>query len=166
MKVVPMGLGQFLMPVRAWWFLLIAKSAAIPPDVGHYLMALRDRNLLALEEIERKRQAIIDKGAADGRTISTEAALKYVLERKATYDEPDREEYVAELDRFIDDVRKEYGPQIPVDQAYAMLNELQARFGRSLEAASRIGTPSTIGCGKTDDEKAMADDPPQNASTK
>ncbi|HEX3437971.1 MAG TPA: hypothetical protein VHT24_14475 [Pseudacidobacterium sp.] len=70
------------------------------------------------------------KGAADGKTISTEAALKYVLERKATYDGPDREQYVAELDQFVDEFRKKHGPQIPVAEAYAILKELEARFGR------------------------------------
>jgi hypothetical protein len=125
-----MGLGQILMPVRAWWFLRIARNAAIPPDVGRYLVTLRDRNQLALAESERKRQAIIDKGAADGKTISTEAALKHVLERKATYNGPDREQYVAELDQFIDEFRKKHGAQIPVAEAYAILKELEARFGR------------------------------------
>jgi NADH dehydrogenase/NADH:ubiquinone oxidoreductase subunit G len=96
------------MPVRAWWFLRIAKNATIPPDVGRYLGALRDSNKLAVEEIERKRQAIIDQGAADGKTISTEAALKHVLERKAAYDGPNREEYVADLDRFIEDMGLKY----------------------------------------------------------
>lgn len=125
-----MRLGQILMPVRAWWFIRIARNATIPPDVGRYLMALRDRNLLALEEIEQRRQAIVDKGAADGKTISTEAAFKYVLKQRTTYDGPDREEYVREIDRFIDDFRKKYGPQIPADQAYAMFKELETRFGR------------------------------------
>jgi hypothetical protein len=125
-----MGLGQILMPVRVWWFLRIAKNATIPPDVGRYLNALRDRNQLAVEEIERKRQAIIDQGAADGKTISTEAALKCVLEQRAAYDGPNREEYVAELDRFIEEFRKKHGPQIPVDEAYAILKEIEARFGR------------------------------------
>jgi hypothetical protein len=115
---------------RAWWYLRIATNATIPPEVGSYLIALRDRNHLELQEIERKRQAIIDKGAGEGRTISTEGALKYVLDRRATYDGPDREQYVAELDRIIDDFRKEHGPQIPVDQAYAILKELEGRFGR------------------------------------
>jgi hypothetical protein len=125
-----MRLGQILMPVRAWWFLRIARKATIPPDVGHYLIALRDRNLIVLEDIERRRQEIVREGAAAGKTISTEAALKYALERKARYDGPDREEYVAELDRFIDEFRKKHGPQIPVDQAYDELKELEARFRR------------------------------------
>lgn len=125
-----MGLGQILMPVRAWWFLRIAKSATVPPDVGRYLVALRGRNQAALDEIERKRHAIIDHGDANGKTISTEAALKYVLEQKAAYDGPNREEYVAELDRFIEEFRHKYGPQIPVGDAYAILKEIEARFGR------------------------------------
>lgn len=66
-----MGLHQILMPVRAWWLLQIAKRATVPPDVGRYLMALRERNQAALDEIERKHQTIIDQGAADGKTIST-----------------------------------------------------------------------------------------------
>ncbi len=125
-----MGLGQMLMPIRAWWFLRIAKSATIPPDVGRYLRALKNRNQFAVEEIERKRQAIIDQGAADGKTISTEAALKHVLELKAAYDGPDREEYIADLDQFIEEFRKKHGPQIPVAEAYATLKDLEARFGR------------------------------------
>lgn len=119
-----------LMPVRVWWFLRIAKNATIPPDVGRYLTVLRDRNHSELETLERKRQAVIDKGAADGKTISTEAALKYVLEAKATYDGPDRERYVAALDQFVDEFREKHGAQIPVDEAYAALKELEARFGR------------------------------------
>ena len=64
------------------------------------------------------------------RMISTEAVLKHVLESKTTYEGPNREEYVAEINRLADDFRKEYGPEIPADQAYAMLKELEARFGR------------------------------------
>lgn len=124
-----MGLGRMLIPVRAWWFLRIAKKATIPLDVERYLMALMNRNQLAIEEIERKRQEIISRGAADGKMISTEAALKYVLDLRTTYDGLDREEYVAELDRIIDDFRREHGPQIPVDEAYAILKELEARAG-------------------------------------
>src|SRR5665213_4137628 len=120
-----MGLGQILMPVRAWWFLRIVRNSTIPPDVGRYLIALKNRNRLAIEEIERKRQAVIEKGAADGKTISTEAALRHVMELKGTYAGPDREQYVAELDQFIDEFRKKYGPQIPVAEAYTILKELE-----------------------------------------
>jgi hypothetical protein len=65
-----------------------------------------------------------------GKSISTEAALKYVLELKTTYEGPNREEYVSEIDGFANEFRKKHGPQIPVDQAYDLLKELEARFGR------------------------------------
>lgn len=125
-----MGLGQILMPVRAWWFLQIAKNATIPADVGQYLVTLRDRNQLALDENERKRQVIIDKRAAEGKSMSTEAALRSVLRLRETYDGPDREKYVSELDQFIDNFRKNHGAQIPVDEAYAILKDIEARLGR------------------------------------
>jgi hypothetical protein len=70
------------------------------------------------------------EGVAAGKTISTEAALKYVLELKTTYDGSNREEYVCEIDRFTDDFRKKHGPQVPVAEAYAILKELETRFGR------------------------------------
>jgi len=128
-----MGMSQVLMRIRAWWFLRIAKGAAVPPDVGQYLLDIQDRNQRALDEIERSRQKIIEKGAADGKTISTEAALRYVVECKETYDGPDRDLYVAEMDRFIEDFRRKHGPEIPVADAYAILKELELRFGRGEE---------------------------------
>lgn len=115
-----MSLSQIFVPFRAWWFLQIARNATPSPEIRRYLM----------ERIERQRREVVCEGAAAGKTISTEAALKHVLELKTTYAGPNREEYVCEIDRFADDFRKKYGPQVPVDQAYAMLKELEARFGR------------------------------------
>jgi hypothetical protein len=120
MEEVHMRFGQILMPIRAWWFSRVARDAAPPPDVRSYM----------LERIERQRQNVISKSAATGKTISTEAALKHVLELRANYDGPKREEYVFEIDRFANELRKKHGPQIPVDKAYAMAKELEARFGR------------------------------------
>jgi hypothetical protein len=37
---------------------------------------------LAIEEIERQKQDVVNKGAATGKTISTEAVLKRLLESK------------------------------------------------------------------------------------
>ena len=125
-----MGLGRILMPVRAWWFLRIARNATIPPAVGRYLTVLRNGNQRAIDDIERNRQAIIDEGTAVGKTISTEAALKHLLSSKTKYDGPNREEYVSEIDRFANEFRQKHGPQIPTDQAYAIFKELEARFGR------------------------------------
>ena len=68
------------MGIRAWWYLRIAKNATIPRDVVSYLITLKDQNQLELEQTEQKRQTIIDKGAADGKSISTEVALKQLLQ--------------------------------------------------------------------------------------
>jgi len=130
MATITIMLVQKLMSIRAWWYLRIATNATIPPDVGRYVTALRDRNKLAIEELERQKQAIISKGAASGKTISTEAVLKRLLESKTTYAGPNREEYVSGIDRLADEFREEHGPQIPVDQALAMVEEIEARFGR------------------------------------
>jgi hypothetical protein len=63
------------------------------------------------------------------KTISTEAVLKRLLEAKTQYSGPNPEEYAAEVDRLADELRKQYGPQIPIDQAYAMVKEIETRLG-------------------------------------
>lgn len=125
-----MRLRQRLSGIRAWWYLRIAKNATTSSRRRKLPIAFRDQNQLELEQIERKRQTIIDKGAAEGKSISTEVALKQMLELKTTYGEPNREEYVRELDQFIDDFRGKHGHEISVDRAYAMLKDLETRFGR------------------------------------
>ena len=42
----------------------------------------------SLERIEQQRQDVINKGAAAGKTISTEAVLKHLLESKTTHEGP------------------------------------------------------------------------------
>lgn len=64
------------------------------------------------------------------KTIATEAALKHVLALRNGYAGPDREEYVAVLDRLINSVRERFGSQIPLTEALALLKELEARVGR------------------------------------
>lgn len=64
------------------------------------------------------------------KTISTEGALKHVIELRDKYDGPDREAFVGEVDRFIEEFRKKHGPEIEVGEAYALLNDLERRFGR------------------------------------
>jgi hypothetical protein len=112
--------NQTLMPLRAWWYLRFSRNSTVPSEITDYL----------LKRIERQRQDAICKGAATGKTISTEAALKHVLELKTKYDGPDREQYVSELERFANEFREKHGALIPVDQAYAIFKELEARFGR------------------------------------
>lgn len=64
------------------------------------------------------------------KTISTEGALKHVIELRDKYDGPDRETFVAEVDRFIEEFRRKHGGEIEVGDAYELLKDLERRFGR------------------------------------
>lgn len=168
------------MPLRAWWYLRIAKGKTPPPKVRRYLMtrgmerlkgvdlppemqkSLAVEQLTAIlddedhvfddmfgdvlqdalerlaksgitaerESIEQKRQQIINEGAAAGKTIPTDNVLKHVQDLKATYDGPDREEYVREIDRLVEEFREKHGPRIPVDEAYRMFKEIEEKHGK------------------------------------
>jgi hypothetical protein len=61
-------------------------------------------------------------------TISTEAWLRPVLELEARYDGPDRESYLNKVDTFVENVRREYGTEIELTEAYALAKEFEARF--------------------------------------
>lgn len=84
----------------------------------------------AQQAIQQKKQEIIDTGAAEGKTISTEAILKHVLKLKTTYSGADPEGYGRDIDAFVEDFRRRHGPEIPVDTAYSLLRELEAKHGR------------------------------------
>lgn len=79
--------------------------------------------------IETGKQKIIDQGARDGKTLSTENVLKRVEEIGSAYAGPDREEYVRELDRLMAEFLEKYGPEIPVDEAYRIVKEFEGKHG-------------------------------------
>jgi hypothetical protein len=54
------------------------------------------------------------------KTISTEEILKGVEDLKSTYDGPDSEQCVQEIDMFIKEFREKHGQQIPVGEAYKL----------------------------------------------
>src|SRR5260370_33892276 len=77
-----------------------------------------------LNAIENRKQEIIDQGAKDGKTLSTEKVLKRVEELRSTYTGPDREQFVESVDRLVVEFRGKYGAEIPVDEAYRLLKGL------------------------------------------
>jgi hypothetical protein len=78
-----------------------------------------------LAEIRHQKQAIIDRGAAEGKTIQVDALRRNIEKRKAPYQGRDREGYARGLDEFLETLTAKYGNSIPVDEAYAILQELE-----------------------------------------
>lgn len=99
---------------------------------GRAEQALRERGRLLqeLQEIERKRQGLIDNAAQRGVTISTDRALKTVEELKEAYRSSGREEAAREVERVIREFREQNGPEIPIAKAYALMQEIEGKHGQ------------------------------------
>ncbi len=91
---------------------------------------VRDRLLQELQEIERKRQGLIDDAAQRGVTISTDRALKPVEELKEAYRSSGREEAAREVERLIREFREQNGPEIPIAKAYALMEKIEGKYGQ------------------------------------
>ena len=76
-----------------------------------------------LQSIEESRQAIIDKGAHEGKTMATEAVLRHLEGSKAAHQGADREAYTAAADKLAREFREKYPETIPVDEAYRLMKE-------------------------------------------
>jgi hypothetical protein len=69
------------------------------------------------------RQSIIDKGAHEGKTISTEAVFRRLEASKANYRGADRAAYIAASDNLAREFREKYPGTIPVDEAYRLMKK-------------------------------------------
>jgi len=100
--------------------------------VGRYLrgparLAVLKRKLNA---IEKERQQIINDSARSGTTVSTDAVLRYTEELKAAYVQSGQEEEAREVERVIREFREQHGAEIPIDEAYALMKELERKHGQ------------------------------------
>lgn len=93
--------------------------------------AQRDGILKKLREIESKRQSLIDEAGQRGVTISTDKALKHVEEVRDSYLNVGNDAAAREVDRIIIEFRKENGPEIPIEKAYALMKDFEAKHGPS-----------------------------------
>ena len=98
---------------------------------GRNALVQRDGILKELQEIESKRQSLIDEAGQRGVTISTDKALKHVEELRDSYVSSGNDAAAREVDQIIIKFREENGPEIPVEKAYALIKELEAKHGRS-----------------------------------
>lgn len=90
----------------------------------------RDRILQELQEIEKKKQGLINGAAQHGVTISTDHALKQIETLKEAYIASGHEEEAREVERIIKEFREQNGSEIPVDKAYTLMKEIENKFGQ------------------------------------
>lgn len=90
----------------------------------------RDQILKELQQIEEKRQLLVDDAARLGSTVSTDRILKHVEYLKETYVNSGQEEEASKVERVIREFREKNGPEIPVDKAYALMKELEDKYGK------------------------------------
>lgn len=91
----------------------------VPKDVIDRLVASRIR------ELQEQKQAIIDRGAKQGKTIRIDALRRRLEASKAAYPDSDRSAFAQELDRLVDELASKYGDAIPVDEAYRIMQDLE-----------------------------------------
>ncbi len=84
-----------------------------------------------LKALDDHMLGIVTKGAREGKTISREKMLKDSVERRSSYVGPDREAVVADLDVLINEIRSRFPEEIPADDAYRLMRELENRGRQS-----------------------------------
>ena len=94
-------------------------------------LSQRDGILKELRKLESKRQSLIDEAGQRGVTISTDKALRHVEELRDSYVGSGNDVAAREVDQIIRKFREENGPEIPIEKAYALLKDLEAKHGRS-----------------------------------
>jgi hypothetical protein len=87
------------------------------------LDTMRGLTIEKLRTVEASKQAVIVKGAHEGKTIATEAVLRRLEAAKAAYQGADRAAYTAAADKLARELREKYPDTIPVDEAYRLMKE-------------------------------------------
>jgi hypothetical protein len=114
--------------IAVWSLLFFAKANRNPftPDQMKHIQELVQRERVKIKTLK---QQIIDEGAEAGKTISTDNILKKLDTLKASHSGPDRDLYVAYLDKVAKEFRENYGSTIPVDVAYKLLTDYEEKNG-------------------------------------
>jgi hypothetical protein len=108
----------------AWYLLSRKRRKSIQADVDREIIIKR------LQEIESSRQSMIDTAAHGGVTISREGALKHVEALRQSYLSAGNVVAAGEVERVMADFREKHGPEIPVDVAYTLMNEIESKRGQ------------------------------------
>jgi hypothetical protein len=81
-----------------------------------------------LEELEAKKQKLIDDAAKKGRAMEISALRENMEKAKSAYQGPDRAAYIRGIDDWIMKLEAKYGTSIPVDEASRILDELEDKI--------------------------------------
>jgi hypothetical protein len=110
-----------------WWLLLLTIVAVI----GYFFYSRRDGTLTGSKEqagklydlvdkegdrVRRKKQRLVDRAATEGKTIPLSQILTPLEKSKEEHKEDVT--YVAAVDRTINELRRRYKTEIPVNEAY------------------------------------------------
>jgi predicted ATP-grasp superfamily ATP-dependent carboligase len=116
-----------LIPILGLIFWLVSRNSH---RKAIQVVSERDSILQELQEIEKKRQGLIDDAGQQGVTISTDKALKQTEALKEAYIASGHEEEAQEVERVIKEFREQNGAEIPIDKAYALIKEIENKFGQ------------------------------------
>ena len=94
-------------------------------------LSQRDGTLKELRELESKRQPLIDEAGQRGVTISTDKALRHLEDLRNSYAGSGNDVAAREVDQIIRKFREESGPEIPIEKAYALMKDIEAKLGQS-----------------------------------
>lgn len=99
----------------------------------HEIQNLQQTIGAKLSNIARHEQQIVDQAAREGETIDLDRLRDSLAKGKATLEGSDREAYEQEMDGLLQILSAKYGSRIPIDQAYKIVQRLEAGFGLSDE---------------------------------
>jgi curved DNA-binding protein CbpA len=81
------------------------------------------------ERSGRERQQMIDRLAAEGKTLEMTALRQHLEKEKAEYQGPDRGAFARQLDLLVESLEATYGSNIPIDEAYKLVDRLESGAG-------------------------------------
>jgi hypothetical protein len=84
-----------------------------------------------LKRVRQEQEEAISRGAQEGKAISVEALRTRMAQSKAAYAGSDASAYSKEIDKMLDYVATKYGSQVPIDEAFRLMRNLEE--GRGFE---------------------------------
>jgi len=97
----------------------------IPVDQLQQFISAKKANL------KSQVKGLVVKAATEGKTISVESLREDMEKAKEQYKGKDREAFNREVDNFVDSLRAQYGDQIPVAEAFKLLQRLERDTGET-----------------------------------